>query len=449
MPYYITKLTHKEKKITLDDILFDVIDEKTLKNMKYNTNISATKTYYSESNYSYKLSKKVGSDIYDKTKELERFYERYKHLDIFFDDEYDYELQQEIKERLKRELGIWDNTDDELEAATKSEMEKIGKKFNPNYYTFYVPKKTRGYRRIDAPQPELAEALRQLKTIIESMMNYNTYHTAAYAYIPNRSRVDLVKKLQANKTRWLLKLDFSNFFGSIDYEFLMRQLRKIYPFSEMVKCKWGEDVLGKCMRLCFLNGVLPQGTPMSPLLTNILMIPLDFKISNALAKRAKEITEFDKDDGESNYRLIYTRYADDIYIGGHRGFRYNPVVKFIQKIIDEEQAPMVLNKEKTRYCSNAGSNWVLGLMYNQEMEITLGHKKKKQIQAMINNFCMDIKNQNNLEEWTPHDMQVALGNIAYLRSIEPEYCKTMMDKYDKKFGYNVEEKMKDRAYGEF
>ena len=96
--------------------------------------------------------------------------------------------------------------------------------------------------------------------------------------------IDALKRHQRNNSRWFLKLDFSNFFGSTTHEFVLRQLSSIFPYSEIVKSERGREALSKALSLCFLNGVLPQGTPFSPTITNIMMIPID----HAIAKMCRE-----------------------------------------------------------------------------------------------------------------------------------------------------------------
>jgi len=46
------------------------------------------------------------------------------------------------------------------------------------YHTFHIPKSSGGLRRIDAPLPELMNALRELKVLFETRM-FALYHTTA------------------------------------------------------------------------------------------------------------------------------------------------------------------------------------------------------------------------------------------------------------------------------
>ncbi|MGF6375050.1 retron-type reverse transcriptase [Clostridiales Family XIII bacterium PM5-7] len=440
MTYIITKQTKRTETMSFEDVLFGLIDEDSIgKYRKTNVKINSTKTIVAKDTSKVLTGMKKEYVVSDMVRQLEKFYDMHKNLDISFDDDYCYADQVKAQRDAKFSCGLSD--EEEVNEKTKEILESTGKKYNPNYYTFFLPKRSgSGLRQIDAPHPELKAALTELKLMLEEFMKGNTYHTAAYAYIPGRCTQDLVRKLQKNKSRWILKLDFSNFFGSIDIDFTMRQMKQIFPFSEICSMYGGERALYNCLRLCFLDGRLPQGTPISPLLTNILMIPIDFKIYNKLLTDAKSVTEFDKDDGEQNFKLLYTRYADDLFIGGHRGFKYSSVIEYINSVLEEEQAPFKLNTKKTRYGSIAGSNWILGLMYNQDYGITIGHKEKKRIQAMITNFMMDVQNGNF---WDVKDIQVMMGNISYLKSVEPKSCEQIIEKYNKKFNANVLDTMKE------
>ena len=304
------------------------------------------------------------------------------------------------------------------------------KKFNSNtehlrnadrhslYYEFYIPKHSGGLRKIDAPNDELKDALRTLKTIFETHFGI-LYHTSAFAYIKNRSTIECMKRHQNNESKWYGKTDFSNFFGSTTLDFTMKMLKMIYPFC--LVCEEdpdGEAELRKALDLAFLDGGLPQGTPISPLITNIIMIPIDFKLANGFR---------DLD----NQKYIYTRYADDIQISSRFSFDMNKVVNFIDGTLKEFDAPFRIKAEKTRYGSVAGRNWNLGVMINAQNQMTIGNKKKRQFESMLCSFVLDTTNGH---PWNLNDIQVLDGLCSYYKMVEGEtidrIVKHIGDKYN-------------------
>ena len=65
------------------------------------------------------------------------------------------------------------------------------------YYSFHIPKRSGGLRKIDAPNDDLKTALRELKEIFETDFKA-LYHTSAFAYIKKRSTIHAVKRHQQN-----------------------------------------------------------------------------------------------------------------------------------------------------------------------------------------------------------------------------------------------------------
>ena len=293
------------------------------------------------------------------------------------------------------------------------------------YNTFYIPKKSGGLREINAPVPELMDALRQLKTILETNM-FATYHTSAFAYVKGRCTIDSIKRHQKNHSRWFVKLDFSNFFDSTTQEFVISMFSMIFPFSEIMKDPTGMEALKKALSLCFLNGGLPQGAPISPTITNIMMIPIDHQLYNELYKMDKH--------------YIYTRYADDILISSKTDFDYNEVQNYVLDVLRKFNAPFIIKSEKTRYGSSAGRNWNLGVMLNKDNEITIGHQRKKTFKAMCCNYICDKKRG---VDWTLHDVQVFAGLISYYRSIEKDYIDYVIAHNNEKFGVDIEMMIKE------
>jgi hypothetical protein len=129
-----------------------------------------------------------------------------------------------------------------------------------------------------------------------------------------------------------LKIDFSNFFGSTTKDFAMKQLQNIFPMSEIMRWDEGREAVSKALDLAFLHGGLPQGTPISPMLTNIIMIPIDFQLSRML--------------NTSSPHMVYTRYADDILISSRYDFKYTDIIDKIKNALKSFDAPFIIKPEK-------------------------------------------------------------------------------------------------------
>lgn len=299
--------------------------------------------------------------------------------------------------------------------------------------TYKLDKKHR--RTINAPNKHLYEVLSELQSLLVFIMPEN-YHTSAYAYVKGRCTVDAIKKHQQGDNHWFAKFDFSNFFGSTTLPWLMKQLETIYPFSQIILTEYtkrgvtynGREELTKALSLCFLDGGLPQGTPISPLLTNIMMIPFDHIVSNELGKALDE-------------RFVYTRYADDIHISCRVDFKVREVENYILGVLKQLDAPFSLNTAKTHYGSRAGGNWNLGLMLNKDNKITVGSENKRILKADLNNFYLDHKNG---ADWDLSRVYQLQGKISYYKSIEPEVVTLIIKGFNTKYNCDIEKLIKQK-----
>lgn len=295
------------------------------------------------------------------------------------------------------------------------------------YDTFYIPKKSGGLRRIDAPCDELMKALKELKEMFENDF-HALYHTTAFAYVKKRSTVMAVERHQKNESKWFGKYDLSNFFGSSTPDFVIRMLEMIFPFSEVLKSDYGRKELTTALELGFLNGGLPQGTPLSPTLTNIIMIPIDYTLS-------KELRDHNKQS------FVYTRYADDFLVSSKYTFSFRDIEKLIVDTLKHFGAPFTINSKKTRYGSSAGSNWNLGVMLNKDNKLTVGHKKKRQFRAMLTNYVLD---RQNGVLWDKHDVQIMEGYRNYYTMVEGrEPIEAIVNHVGSKYNVNVVKMIKE------
>lgn len=298
------------------------------------------------------------------------------------------------------------------------------------YHSFKIPKRNGKLRPIDAPLEPLMDALHEMKLMFEqNFYGKYLYHTSSFAYVGNRCPRQLAERHQANNSNWYLKTDDTNFFNNHTFEYVLKMMSMVYPFAMIVQSSEGKAAFEKMLDLCFLDGGLPQGTPMSPMLTNICCIPIDF----ALARYAREYTI----DGK-HCPLVFTRYADDKQFSCVYNFNWKEVVSAIEKIYEDFGAPLRINPEKTRYGSKSGRNWMLGVMINKDNQITVGWKRKAALKNIIYRFML------HPEQFDLQDAQHILGELDYCASIEPDRIGVILRQYSEKFDRSVRDAIIDR-----
>lgn len=290
------------------------------------------------------------------------------------------------------------------------------------YNSFKIPKKTGGWRPIDAPKEELQKALQELVNFLKDDCEL-LYHTAAFAYVKDRCILDAARKHARFNSNWFLKTDISGFFPHTTLDFAMRMLSMIYPLSEICKNEEGRAELEKAISLGFLKGGLPQGTVLSPMLTNLVFLPLDHRLFGEFSKRA----------------MVYTRYADDMHISAKENFPYKTMVKIILDAFKEFGAPYQIKDEKTHYGSVKGKNWMLGLMLNSNYNITVGWRRKKYFKAELCNFILDTKNG---KLWELDEVRHLQGELSYFRMVEKEYFNKIIGTANQKWNVNVDDLFK-------
>ena len=291
-----------------------------------------------------------------------------------------------------------------------------GKDMHEFYETFSIPKHSGGFRTINAPKEDLKRLQREIKDCLESSGVHS--HTAAYAYVKYRTAKDAVVRHQKTEHTCYLKLDFHDFFGSCDVETITKSLRVIPLFTML-----SEEFMADLLHVAMLDGGLPQGTPLSPWLTNQIMLPYDYEISNECSRRG----------------ITYTRYADDMLISADNKTALHAAINIVKDAI--RGTNLTLNETKTKMATIYGKNWNLGLMTNKDNEVTVGWRNKERARATIHNFMAD---PNAI---TPQQASEILGKLQYYRQIEPEYFDALFRKYSEKTGKNVRETIIKRIKG--
>lgn len=333
-----------------------------------------------------------------------------------------------IPEQIKSRIYVNDMIET-LKRFNENHKELIATDKKTLYRHFKIPKAKGGFRDIDDPCAELRLAHNELVYILAEKFGL-LYHTSAYAYIEKRSTTQCVRKHQNGNNNWFFLTDFSGFFPNTTIDFVMRMLSMVFPLSEVCAIPEGYDALKKAISLGFLNGGLPQGTSLSPMLTNIMMIPIDHKLFNELAHK----------------KYTYTRYADDIQISCVQRIDKEKMTHYIDGVLKEFNAPWRCKPEKTRLINNKACtpNWILGVNLNKDNNITVGYRKKQEFKAATNNLILDYKNGNR---WNIEDIQYYTGLLSYYQMVEKEYFDKVLSRFYEKYNIKVKRILKEWLSG--
>lgn len=214
------------------------------------------------------------------------------------------------------------------------------------YKEFHLPKKHGGYRTIKEPYPDLKEIQAWiLKNILNPIVN-QCVSPVAKAFVPSRSIRENARFHRGKNV--VVAFDVEDFFGSIK-EVL------VYKFFHQIG--YTKSVSMLMAKLCSLDGVLPQGSPTSPMLSNMIFKPLDDEIWNYCKLR----------------NICYTRYADDLTFSGENIdiAHLKIYVEFMLRRIE-----LRMNEKKTKVMGRGTRQNVTGAVVNDVVQARRAYRDK-------------------------------------------------------------------------
>ena len=153
-----------------------------------------------------------------------------------------------------------------------------------HYLAFEIPKKNGGKRKILAP----SEKLKTLQSRLAGLLK-NIYIPREPVKAFREGSSIVANALPHCRKNFVFNIDLENFFGTITFS-RVRGMLIAKPYSLT------PETATVIAHLATVNGILPQGSPCSPIISNMLCASMD----RALYSLAK------------HNRAVYTRYADDI-----------------------------------------------------------------------------------------------------------------------------------------
>lgn len=248
------------------------------------------------------------------------------------------QLAIERVERNKGSHGIDGMSVEELRPYLRKHWQEIRRTLSEGTYQpnpvrrFEIPKPDGGVRLLGIPTV-LDRFIQQAITQVLTRMYDPTFSQSSYGFRPGKqghSAVKSARRLIETGHTWVVDIDLEKFFDKVNHDRLMSRL------SERVQDK----ILLKLIRRYLQSGVAiggiihmteegaPQGGPLSPLLSNIVLDELD-----------KELERRD---------LEFVRYADDcnIYVKSRKAAKR--IMESITQFI-EEKLKLKVNRNKSAY----------------------------------------------------------------------------------------------------
>ena len=333
------------------------------------------------------------------------------------------------REAIVRAASQMETTHDLLVLLNKIKMDKLGDKGHPftmpqlnyfinpkrnkaSYKTFFIPKKSGGKREISAP----VRMLKSFQTYVNRLLQaFYDAPDCVTGFVPGKSVVDNAGHHLG--MRFVFNTDLKDFFPSITQARVWGAL-KAKPFS------FPAPIASAIAGLCCIEipggddgkpkHVLPQGSPCSPILTNIICQNLDRRL-NGVAKR---------------FQLNYSRYADDITFSSDH-YVYQEDGEFMtefRRIVSGQQ--FTINEKKTRLQMRGERQEVTGLVisdranvsreYVRDLDNLLYIWEKHGHNAAFAKFIARNVPKRSLRESKPDMISVILGRLMYLRMVKGE-----------------------------
>lgn len=250
-------------------------------------------------------------------------------------------------------------------------------------------------RHLNVPGNELNRMQRIINRRILSKLSLSEYATAYRkgGSVQHNANPHVGK-------HFILKLDITDFFGSIRFGQVYAAFHAIYD---------SKQVSYLLASLCCRDNVLPQGASTSPALSNLVMANFDNKIGTWCR----------------DHNISYTRYCDDMTFSAD-----SPLYSAYQKAKELLcHMGFELNEDKTHFISSGSRQSVTGLTVNKKLSVSNDYKRELRqevyftlkfgaadsiIKGSRTDYILDGKPE------TKRYLYHLLGKVQYVLWVEPD-----------------------------
>ena len=265
------------------------------------------------------------------------------------------------------------------------------------YVSFEIPKASGAKRTITAPRKKLRQVQR---IILKEILQRVPVHPAAQGFVRGRSTVTNASLHQ--QPLLIIKFDLHEFFPTVHYSRVVGLFEQLgYPIkTAKVLAKLTTHLRCSDSGSVYYPGVLPQGAPTSPAISNLVCRRLDSR----LAGLAKQVG------------ATYSRYADDMTFS----FSQEPnnigrILWWIDQICQQEG--FAENIKKRRILRKGQKQAITGVVVNNGVH--LPRIAKRTFRAVLSN-CRNFGIESQ-SRGIPHFRSYLIGFASYAKMVQPEY----------------------------
>lgn len=266
------------------------------------------------------------------------------------------------------------------------------------YKVYTIPKRAGGTRLIEHPSREIKAIQRW---IVQILISRFPVHEAATAY---RRGTGIRENAERHrKTKFTNRYDFSNFFPSFSRD---RVIQYVSSQSENIGFELDYRDLEFIGNIVCRNERLTIGAPSSPAITNAMMFEFDRRLHEECKQR----------------NLIFTRYADDIFVSSFLPGKLNDLDRLIIKC--KRGLPYIrlrMNHQKTAYLSMKYRRTITGVIITPQHNLSIGRDRKREIRSLIHQWIKGTISTDNF--------YYLRGLFAFAIDIEPQLEAKLSKKY--------------------
>lgn len=274
-----------------------------------------------------------------------------------------------------------------------------------------IPKPNGGVRKLGIPTV-LDRVIQQAMVQVLSPMFEPYFSEYSYGFRPNRCcQMAIIKALEYfnDGYEWVVDIDLEKFFDNVPHDRLLRMVSDVVKDGNVVSLVNKFLKAGVMIQGNYEDTVIgtPQGGPLSPLLSNIMLNKLD----KELEARG----------------LHFTRYADDTIILVKSEKAANRVMESITHFI-EKKLGLKVNMTKTKICKPndlkyLGFGFYKGKEWNSTPHIDSKMKFQRKLKSLTNRSeSISLDTRFERLNW------LIRGWVNYFKISKMKYFLTQLDK---------------------